>query len=117
MPTACKTKQVKNVKLTSRQSFFLCVIAPQFSHAPLRYLIATGPYKQKVTSSSSQWAFQQENLCYNLNKKSCLPPHILFCVEGTNRHLICNGIFKVSVDFLPLPLEWVASPCFFFYSS
>jgi len=26
--------------VTSKQSFFLCVIAPQFSHAPLRYFVA-----------------------------------------------------------------------------
>ena len=26
--------------VTSKQSFFLCVIAPQFSHAPFRYFVA-----------------------------------------------------------------------------
>ena len=33
-------------ELTSKQSFLLCVMAPQFSHAPLRYLVVTEFYKR-----------------------------------------------------------------------
>jgi hypothetical protein len=35
----------------SRQSCFLCVRAPQFSHAPLRYFFAAGPFAPR----SYQW--------------------------------------------------------------
>ena len=33
-------------ELTSKQSFFLCVMAPQFSHAPFRYLVVMEFYKR-----------------------------------------------------------------------
>ena len=31
--------KILKCEITSKQSFFLCVMAPQFSHAPFRYLV------------------------------------------------------------------------------
>ena len=54
----------------SRQSCFLCVIAPQFSHAPLRYFLAADPalaprsYQlssllEELSYSGCQWWFNE----------------------------------------------------------
>ena len=36
---------IHSASFTSKQSFFLCVIAPQFSHAPFLNLVAAFPWK------------------------------------------------------------------------
>ena len=64
----CIVETVQSVKLvpcnfrfnlTSKQSFFLCVIAPQFSHAPFRYFIT-----EVCFQNISAWTVEKRGVDY-----------------------------------------------------
>jgi len=55
--------------ITSKQSFFLCVIAPQFSQAPFRYFIARDaciPYRIIGKLNSVQTHMHVYAFCWQL---------------------------------------------------